>query len=532
MGLYVLDCTLRDGGYINNWEFNRKAVIETIHGLYMSAIDIIEIGFLDDCDGRDEGTLFDSVETADRVISDSNVDKFSDFVVMIMHGKFDCSKLPERKDTKLSGIRYCFKKQYILEALENCRLIRSKGYDVYLQPAALSDYNDWEVLDLVKSANELDMRSFYIVDTFGVMRKTDVVRYFLLIDRNLKENVSIGFHSHNNLQLSFSNAQDFIQVSSNRDIIIDSSIFGMGRGAGNLCTELITQYINENIENKYDIIPILEAMDEYIMPIYSQHPWGYSAPYYIAATNNCHPNYATFLMNKETLCIRDINTIIKSIPDENKHLYSEDLISKMYLDYQQKSVDDSLLLNNLSTLCSRQAVLIIAPGRSTAIYEKKILEFIEKEKPFVFAVNHIPKHLKYDKVFVSNLKRFKGIDDAIEKLGSKLICTSNIVGVNSSQKLNYSTYLNDDEIILDNAGLMLINVLRKAGVKKIYLAGYDGFSYSEKSNYCDEKLINQVKYERRTELNAAMKKYFERVRKNIEIEFITPSIYNSGENNE
>lgn len=525
----ILDCTLRDGGYINNWMFGKEVISHISKELTNSSIEYIEGGFLSQKKiGEPNQSIFNSLDDAEKCFEKCQ----GNIALMINCGEYALNNIPQYVGGKVSILRIAFHKHQILEAQKLMIELKRKGYKVFFQPMVTMGYSDEELLDLLKWTNEQLPDAFYIVDSFGTMRSNDVLRIFYLIDHNLNKEIKIGFHSHNNLQLSFSNAQELIQMNSKREIIIDSSIFGMGRGAGNLCTELITQYINENIENKYDIIPILEAMDEYIMPIYSQHPWGYSAPYYIAATNNCHPNYATFLMNKETLCIRDINTIIKSIPDENKHLYSDDLISKMYLDYQQKSVDDSLLLNNLSTLCSGQVVLIIAPGRSAAIYEKKILEFIEKEKPFVFAVNHIPKHLKYDKVFVSNLKRFKGIDDAIEKLGSKLICTSNIVGVNSSQKLNYSTYLNDDEIILDNAGLMLINVLRKAGVKKIDLAGYDGFSYSEKSNYCDEKLINQVKYERRTELNAAMKKYFERVRKNIEIEFITPSIYNSGENNE
>ena len=526
----ILDCTLRDGGYINDWKFCRNTIKGIIKNLVSANVDIIETGFIRNVEHDTNSSVFTSIDDIKGYITPKKKNVL--YAVMIEYHNHVEDQIAPYDGSSADIIRVSFRKNEWEGTKIVAKELMSKGYKVCIQPVGTATYDYQSLLNLLRDVNDIKPYAFYLVDTLGTLYKDELMRLAYLIDGNLNSDIMLGFHSHNNLQLSFSNAQDFIQVSSNRDIIIDSSIFGMGRGAGNLCTELITQYINENIENKYDIIPILEAMDEYIMPIYSQHPWGYSAPYYIAATNNCHPNYATFLMNKETLCIRDINTIIKSIPDENKHLYSDDLISKMYLDYQQKSVDDSLLLNNLSTLCSGQVVLIIAPGRSAAIYEKKILEFIEKEKPFVFAVNHIPKHLKYDKVFVSNLKRFKGIDDAIEKLGSKLICTSNIVGVNSSQKLNYSTYLNDDEIILDNAGLMLINVLRKAGVKKIYLAGYDGFSYSEKSNYCDEKLINQVKYERRTELNAAMKKYFERVRKNIEIEFITPSIYNSGENNE
>lgn len=405
MGLYVLDCTLRDGGYVNSWGFQPTSITKIINNLCASNIDIIEVGFLNSQKGNSVSTLFDSAESVSKYIKASKIKAPSNCVAMIMHNQFDCTKLPERKGMLLSGIRYCFKKEYIEKALENCRLIRNKGYDVYLQPAALSDYNDKEVLDLVTRANNIDICAFYIVDTFGVMRKRDVIRYYYLIDENLKENVSIGFHSHNNLQLSFSNAQELIQMNSKRDIIIDSSIFGMGRGAGNLCTELITQYINENIEKKYDIIPILEAMDEYIMPIYSQHPWGYSAPYYIAATNNCHPNYATFLMNKGTLCIRNINSIIKSIPEENKHLYNEELIGRMYFDYQHKNIDDSEIIAQLSELCSEREILILAPGKSLVTHEKNISGFIERSNPVVFAINHIPERYRFDKVFVSNLKR-------------------------------------------------------------------------------------------------------------------------------
>lgn len=532
MSVSILDCTLRDGGYINNWSFSSKAVTEIIHGLFIADIDIIEVGFLDDKKGSDEGTLFDSVNTADKYISSSNINRTSNCVAMIMHGQFDCEKLPECKDTLLSGIRYCFKKNCINDALEHCKTIKQKGYDVYLQPAALSDYNDYEILDLVAEANKVDICAFYIVDTFGVMRKNDVIRYFYLIDENLKDNVAIGYHSHNNLQLSFSNSQELISLNPKREIIIDSSVFGMGRGAGNLCTELITRYINENIADKYDIMPILEIMDEYIMPVYRQHPWGYSAPYYIAAINDCHPNYATFLMNKETLCIRDINSIIKSIPEESKHIYSEVLIGRMYFDYQEKSIDDSSVIRQLSELCSKREVLILAPGKSLVTKEKVISDFIKQNDPVIFAINHIPEKYSYDKVFISNLKRFKCIDDAENRLGDKLICTSNIAVSKTGRAVNYSAYLNDDETISDNAGLMIINVLKKAGVKKVNLAGYDGFSYSEQNNYCDERLISNVRYERQTELNMSMKKYFKNIRRSMEICFITPTIYDSGEKDE
>lgn len=531
MKLKILDCTLRDGGYTNNWNFGEKAITDIINKLCKSKIDITEIGFLNDKTEYVNGSsLFNSVEKADDCIKIADIPKTEKCVAMIMHNKFNCDNLSPKNNLRLSGIRYCFKKDYIDEALENCEIIRSKGYDIYLQPASLTDYSDYDILSLIDKANKMDIAAFYIVDTYGVMRRNDVIRYFYIIDKNLKKNVPIGFHSHNNLQLSFSNAQELILMHSDRDIIIDSSVLGMGRGAGNLCTELLTQYINENIENRYDLIPILEIMDEYIMPIYARHPWGYSAPYYIAAVNDCHPNYATYLMNRQALCIRDINSIIKSIPEEEKHIYSADLISGLYLNYQKHSVDDSAEIVKISKFCTEREILILAPGKSLVTRQNDIKKYICEHNPIIFAINHVPDLYGYDKVFVSNLKRFKGIDDAVSRLGEKLICTSNITTNREICVVNYSNYLNSVDSISDNAGLMLINLLIKSGVKELALAGYDGFNCAG-NNYFDEKMTNGVQYEKQLQMNGAIINYFKNIRRDTEIKFITPTIYDGSGSN-
>lgn len=525
--IIVLDCTLRDGGYVNNWEFGKKCISDTLKKLSSAGIEIIEAGFLDDTldNYSENNTVFSGIEFAEKLI---DTDK-NNYVLMIMHGKYNIEKLPQYSGGKIKGIRYCFKKEVSDEALKKCRIILSKGYDVYLQPASLTDYSDKEIIGLIEKANLLKIKAFYMVDTYGLMRRDEVIRYFYIIDNNLKEGVPIGFHSHNNLQLSFSNSQALIEINKKRDIYIDSSVFGMGRGAGNLCTELLTQYINENIEDKYDLIPILEIMDEHIMPIYTQHPWGYSAPYCLAAINNCHPNYATWLMGKQTICIRDINAIIKSIPTAQRHLYDSELINKLYIEYQQRNVDDSTVIEKISALCANRNVLILAPGKSLLTMRNAVQSYIDENDPLVFAINHIPAQYKYDKVFMSNLKRFKGIDDAVKKIKDKLIFTSNITDDSTYDIVNYSDYLVNDEVISDNSGLMLINVLRKVGVDSIALAGYDGFKYDENTNYFDNKLINNVQYEKQQMINKSIIAYFTKLKKSAEVKFITPTIYDGNE---
>lgn len=520
----VLDCTLRDGGYVNDWQFGENCMRRILERLRDASIDYIECGFLSQTKEADATkSIFNTVEAANAIFSTAG----EEVALMINCGEYNSNDIPIREGGNVSIIRIAFHKRQIDEAQYLCVALKEKGYRVFLQPMVTMGYSDAELLSLIEWANENNPEAFYIVDSFGTMRKNDVLRMFYLIDNNLSQEIKIGFHSHNNLQLSFSNAQELMHMQSRREIIIDSSVFGMGRGAGNLCTELLTQYINENIGNKYDLIPILEIMDEFIMPIYTDKPWGYSAPYYIAAINGCHPNYASYLMDRQSLCVQDINAIIKQIPEGEKQLFRADLIEKMYLEYQSHMVDDSEVLEQLRELCDGREVLLLAPGKTLLTKEGEINAYIRANDPVVFAINHIPERIRYDVVFISNLKRFKKLDDAARRLGDRLICTSNISMLEDGdiKTLNYTSYLNADETISDNAGLMFINVLRKVGIKKVALAGYDGFQSTEAENYFDGKLSLNMRYKDRKAINAATKQYFAKIAEHMDVMFLTPSAY-------
>ena len=524
MKIEILDCTLRDGGYVNNWQFGKDLIPKIAEKLSKSQIEMIECGFLSKTKPTSEGqSIFKTIDDAEIYFKNCSIN----LALMINCGEYSAEDIPIYRNGKISTIRIAFHKNQREEAQELCVALRAKGYRIFFQPMVTMSYSDCELLSLIDWANQYRPEAFYMVDSFGTMRRNDVLRMFYLIDNNLNPNVKIGFHSHNNLQLSFSNAQEIISLNPKRTVIIDSSVFGMGRGAGNLCTELISRYLNENVDNKYDLLPILEIMDEYIMPIYTQHPWGYSAPYYVAAINNCHPNYATYLMNLQTLCIRDINIIMRSIPSEKRKRYDQQIIHELYLEYQHKSVDDSAVIRNLEKLCKKKKVLLLAPGHSLSTYRSAIADYIDKYAPIVISINHIPQFFRYDRVFISNLKRFKSIDEAVALIKDKVIFTSNITEDCLLNVVNYASYLNENDDIMDNSGLMLINLLKRVGVTSLVLAGYDGFSYSGTKNYYDEKLISSIQYERQQQTNVAIIEYFDKIRKNMSIDFLTPTIYDS-----
>lgn len=534
----VLDCTLRDGGYINDWNFGDSNIKNILEKLIDSNIDIIECGYLSKKNAYRPGkSIFDTVERVRKYIPKDH--RKTSLACMMNFGEYNIDELPDCDGSSIDSIRVAFHKKDAGRAIEFCKQIKAKGYSTYIQAMVTQSYSDEELLRLIKSINEFTPRAFYIVDTFGTMRKKDVMRMFYLIDNNLDKDIAIGFHSHNNMQLSFSNAQELMELHTSREMIIDSSVNGMGRGAGNLCSELLGQYINENLGERYNLIPLLEIIDDYLNPIFIKLPWGYSVPYYVASINKCHPNYATYLINKQTLTIKDINCIISSMENDKRTLYDKEYIEDLYTAYLARTVNDNETLEMLKEKLTGREVLILAPGKSLKTEKEAVQAAIDMYSPVVFAINFIPDFIDYNCLFINNLKRFNGIADFYNSVPKDkvTVVTSNIISEISPDEIshsdispkiniiNYANYTNSNPEVSDNALLMILALLNKLGVKKVLLAGFDGFKINRNENYFDDKFINIVETEELLNRNVEIKKELDSFRQTMDIHFVTSSLY-------
>lgn len=320
----LLDCTLRDGGYVNNWNFGLDNIKTVITGLQNARIDYIETGFLVDKKITKNQSLFNKIDEINTILP-QNCDK-NRFFAMISYGKFDINRLPEYYDNLISGIRFIFKKQNLKNALKTCREIKSKGYRLFINPTFINQYEKEELIELIRQINQIHPAGFTIVDSTGGLNEKASAEIFCLSDKYLDKDICIGFHSHNNLNLSLENAKVLNSVNTEREIILDCSISGIGRGAGNLSTQEIIQYINSN----YNIKPVQELADKIILPIRSRNSWGYSIENYYSAKNFCHPYYARYLAKKNSLPADIVNKILENIPDEKKNIYDKDLIENLY----------------------------------------------------------------------------------------------------------------------------------------------------------------------------------------------------------
>lgn len=527
-GIEILDCTLRDGGYINDWNFGRKTIASILEKLQNANIDIIECGFLTGMVNEKESSLFNSVEEITDVMP--KTPRSSMFVAMIAIGEkeLEPDSLSPHSENTIDGIRLTFHKHETDKAISWAKTIMKKGYKVFMQPVGTVFYSDIELLRLVEKMNELEPYAFYIVDTLGSMYRNEVSHRFYLIDENLKPQIKLGFHAHNNMQLAFSNAQVLGKIQTKRTLILDSSVYGMGRGAGNLPTELIAQYINRKIETRYDVSIVMDIYDEYISDIRSQYEWGYTMPYHIAASHVCHPSYAAYLINRRTLTMKDIDKIIGMIPKEYRVLYDRELIEKLYTAFQSRKTDDTQTVKTLTEILKGKTLLICAPGKTLSTQREKIAKFIKAQKPYIISVNFIEENLNADACFISSNKRMDIIGHEIESKILKII-TSNITKKpkNGFLCVNYDSYINSDPIVSDNAGLMLIELLRKCGVKSIYLAGFDGL-YNMYSMYSEES-VSDIDFTDIDERHRRIRIKLKEFSKDMKIEFLTPSVYETKE---
>ena len=323
--------------------------------------------------------------------------------------------------------------------------------------------------------------------------------------------------------MSFANAQELAQLNASRNLIIDSSILGMGRGAGNLNTELLVQYLNVNFSMKYNILDIMSVLDEFIRPLKVKYNWGYDVAYFVAAVTGCHPNYASFLLNIQTLRMQDINAILTDLDAEQKVLYNKTYIKKKYKDYMDHEIDDSKALEEISRRIGKKKILLLAPGKSLKDNMEKIKGFIDKEKHYVVSINFRTNQLPADMIYISNMKRFNMIKKTCASEDMDIVVTSNILleGTHNISVVNYSSYLNENEYIYDNAGIMCINMFSKIGIKEFLLMGFDGYSNDLKKNYYEERLFLNVDEDRIYNINMTMKEKFEQLQKHLDIEFFT-----------
>ncbi|HHO50335.1 MAG TPA: nucleoid-structuring protein H-NS [Deltaproteobacteria bacterium] len=282
----VLDCTIRDGGICSGWHFPPGLVRRTVAGLAAAGVDIMEIGYQTAAGVFDEdevGPWRFCREAELREVADAKGDMRLSCMVDV--GRIGASDLRPADDSVIDMIRVACYAAQIDEAIELSEHALSLGYDVFCNVMAVTRCTPQAVDAFLERLRGSGVPNVAVVDSFGAMYPHQV-RYLIRKYKNwLRPDQRVGVHLHNNQQTAFANAIASIDEGAD---VVDASIFGMGRGAGNVPLELLLMYLDAP---RFDVEPVLELADAFTA-LRAELRWGYEVPYAITGWLNHHPRSA------------------------------------------------------------------------------------------------------------------------------------------------------------------------------------------------------------------------------------------------
>ena len=333
----VLDCTLRDGGLAledamlntaNSSAFDDKAITGFIETMKVSKIDIIELGAIEITNSDQSSfSIYQNIEQVSKLIPENKSDDQM-YVALFRGPDTPIEDIPLWNPSYCEGIRVIIRYSEINKSLNFCRALAEKGYKVFVQPMLTMRYNDSQLQTLIDESNNFGAYALYLVDSYGYMESHDVITLFKRFDEELLEKIRIGFHAHYNINLAFSNVRAFVEQSSNRSLIVDSTIMGMGQGAGNIQTDLLIPYLNNKNNSKYDYYAVMDAC-EIIEAYWKDNLGGYSVTNLLPAINKTAYKYSSAFRKKHNLSYSQIYMILSNIPEELRHRYTIENTNKL-----------------------------------------------------------------------------------------------------------------------------------------------------------------------------------------------------------
>ena len=553
----ILDCTIRDGGYLNNWRFDKKLVREVYRALSKCGVDFVEIGYKGTKEyfSPDEYGLWRFSFEDDICEVVSNI-KGAKLAIMADYGKIKVEDFRSCHDSPIDLVRVAAHKDDLEEAVSLLEKIKEKGYQVALNAMGYSNYSRNDQRALLGLIKDAEPDYFYVVDSYGSLFPHQIEPIFEPL-LNI-ENVKVGFHPHNNLQMAFANTLEAIRCGVH---IVDSTIYGMGRAAGNLPTEVIISYLEKEKEDRYNSIPILNIIDRYFIDLQNENKWGYQLPYMLSGMFSCHPNYAKGLVDYREYTIEDIYKALDYIRKKNSVGFSKALLDNLtregiiggILEAETtgkaalKITGDSSEVSYINRHQGRD-FLILANGPTLKEYKPKIEKLIEKHDFVTLGANYLAGLFKPDYHAFNNKRRFVSYIDTVDRESKLLIgqyISSQMIAEYTGRDYERICYLDllnadfgiDEGVIATNCrtiSVLLLGVAIVMGAKRIFCVGMDGYKGLEKGglhfyNEADEKEDQEMIVERHRWCQRFLSQIDEHLHKEGKegIHILTPTSYKS-----
>ena len=498
----LLDCTFRDGGYYNKWNFDLGLFDDYIKCMSICNVDIVEIGFRFNDKNKFLGEF---AQTKEEFINSLTLPKNIKYAVMINAKEFYnkessiFKKFIRKKKSKISLVRIAINFYEYKNARKIINNLNSLGYEVGLNLMQAHDKTEKELKDLIYDVRSWNLKIdfLYFADSLGCMD----AKYINFITNKMINywNGDIGIHAHNNKSMAFSNTMVSLSAGSK---ICDSTILGMGRGAGNAQTEFLLQELKGPLN--YKQLKLVNDLLIKFKELKERFKWGYNFLYFYAANNKIHPTYIqTFLSEKRYSQIQ-ILEILNKLSSKDLLSFSKSKINDIFFEDQQSIKN---LKNNKLPKIKNKKVLIVGNGLSVldnTIQLKKLLTEKNFTSIFLNKNNYLDNKAYADFTVVVN--SFRLLSDLSQYANSQLNLIAPIKKFKENFKVkfknqkiyNYPVMIKDNYFEVKNNYTILpkelainyaLSLCVKSKVKEIYLIGIDGYQDDEKNH----ELVESIK---------------------------------------
>lgn len=403
----ILDCTIRDGGHLNEWKFDSACVRAAYDAARKSGVDYFEAGYRFPPEKTGLGPFGYCADEFLRELLHPAED--CRLTVMIDAGKAgpelfaEC--LPER--TPVRAVRVAAYPYELEKATATIEALHAKGYEVFLNLMASSELTDAQYAYLGNWRRKDVLSAIYFADSFGSFIPRDIAAIMARLRAQGFERV--GFHAHNSLQMAFANTLRAIEEGA---ACVDASIYGMGRGSGNVPIEILVGFLEKSGESGYNTVPYLDVIDRWFLKLFDEVGWGYSVESLLGGLANIHPYYVETLFKKKVYTLEEMWNALMIIKERCPISFSADKLdealgTRFYTPLTPEGAERVYLqiADELQTIPAADAglsgrfalrdahrgrtFLVIATGPSILEHREAILQFKERENCVAIGVNNL-----------------------------------------------------------------------------------------------------------------------------------------------
>lgn len=380
-----LDCTLRDGGYYNSWDFSPELIKQYLNAMQAAGVDVVELGFRT---LKNQGFQGPCAFTTDDFIRSLDL-PFGLTVGVMINGNELVGDLPQQEalellfpnpaaNSSVHLVRIACHVHEFEKALPAVTWLKQRGYQVGFNLMQVADRTEDEVKALARLANGYPMDALYFADSMGSMNPDQAAKITQWFRSEWKG--PIGIHTHDNLGLALSNT---LRALDEGVTWVDSTVTGMGRGPGNARTEELAIEIAERRGKPVNMVPLMLLLREHFKPMQALYGWGTNPYYYLAGKYGIHPTYIQEMLNDSRYSEEDVLAVIEHLRVEGGKKFSLNTLDAARNFYRGEAKGQ---------WCPRERfagrdVLLLGTGPGVARYRDALERYIRDQKPLVLALN-------------------------------------------------------------------------------------------------------------------------------------------------